>query len=105
VAMRAAPISPADTYTATTGGALGPDIREPPYVAGHDGIGVVQKVYRPSIILLLQRRLPHLCLWRCSLAAKPSCASASTTASLEVFTWPLRIYKRFDDDDDAIYIW
>ena len=44
VSMRAAPISPADTYTAATGGALGADVMEPPYVAGHDGVGVVQKV-------------------------------------------------------------
>ena len=38
----------ADLYTALMGGRYGPDQREPPFVAGHDGIGVVLKVYIPS---------------------------------------------------------
>ena len=34
----------ADLYTALMGGRYGPDQRDPPFVAGHDGIGVVLKV-------------------------------------------------------------
>ena len=37
-------MNPADLYTALMGGRYGPDQREPPFVAGHDGIGVVVKV-------------------------------------------------------------
>ena len=57
VSMRAAPISPADIYTAATGGALGTDVQEPPYVAGHDGIGVVQKVLLRMILASLMDAL------------------------------------------------
>ena len=42
--MRAAPISPADVYTASTGGVFGSDSVTIPYEAGHDGVGVVFKV-------------------------------------------------------------
>ena len=42
------PINPADTYSARLGGIYGPDAATPPFVAGHDGVGVVAKV-RPSL--------------------------------------------------------
>jgi hypothetical protein len=32
-------------YTTLMGGRYGPDHREPPFVAGHDGIGVIVKVF------------------------------------------------------------
>lgn len=44
VSIRVAPINPADVYTATTGGQYGPDRRDAPYAAGHDGVGVIMKV-------------------------------------------------------------
>lgn len=44
ISMRAAPISPADVYTASTGGVFGSDSVTIPYEAGHDGVGVVFKV-------------------------------------------------------------
>lgn len=44
ISIRVAPINPADVYTASMGGNYGPDHRKAPYVAGHDGIGVVMKV-------------------------------------------------------------
>ncbi|EFJ43248.1 molecular chaperone [Volvox carteri f. nagariensis] len=45
VAVKYAPISAADTYTARLGGVYGSDTAPKlPYVAGHDGVGVVLKV-------------------------------------------------------------
>ncbi|GLC55887.1 hypothetical protein PLESTB_001040200 [Pleodorina starrii] len=45
VAVKFAPISAADTYTARLGGVYGNDTAPKlPYVAGHDGVGVVLKV-------------------------------------------------------------
>lgn len=44
VNVRAAPISPADLYTVATGGLYGQDHSEPPFVGGHDGVGVIVKV-------------------------------------------------------------
>lgn len=44
VSMRAAPINPADLDTIQTGGVFGQDQAKLPFVAGHDGIGVVAKV-------------------------------------------------------------
>ena len=43
---------PADLYTALMGGRYGPDQRDPPYVAGHDGIGVVMKVSTTCLSLV-----------------------------------------------------
>lgn len=44
VSMRAAPISPADTYTMLMGGVYNDVTQSMPYIGGHDGIGVVMKV-------------------------------------------------------------
>ena len=45
VSFRAAPINPADLYTIQTGGLYGPETpAQPPFVPGHDGIGVVVKI-------------------------------------------------------------
>ena len=44
VSMRAAPISPADLYTARSGGRYGPSEVPSPFVAGMDGVGVIAKV-------------------------------------------------------------
>jgi trans-2-enoyl-CoA reductase len=47
VSVRAAPISPADIYTARLGGEFGDEAVVTPYTAGHDGVGLVQKVSLP----------------------------------------------------------
>lgn len=44
VVWRYAPINPADLYSARLGGVYGADSVEPPYVAGHDGVGLVVRV-------------------------------------------------------------
>lgn len=44
VRMQYAPINPADTYTARTGGLYGDSQSALPFIAGHDGVGVVTKV-------------------------------------------------------------
>lgn len=41
---RYAPINPSDLYSARTGGTYGSDATQPPYVCGHNGVGVVAKV-------------------------------------------------------------
>ena len=42
VSMRVMPVNPADTYTIFTGGMYGNEsVVEPPFVPGHDGVGVV----------------------------------------------------------------
>lgn len=51
ISIRVAPINPADVYTTSLGGQYGPDQRRAPYVAGHDGIGVVAKVRRSITII------------------------------------------------------
>ena len=42
--MQFAPINPADVYTARTGGVYGDQQSSLPFVAGHDGVGIVTKV-------------------------------------------------------------
>lgn len=44
VSIRYAPINPADLYTCMTGGWYGNETIKAPFIAGHDGIGVVMKV-------------------------------------------------------------
>lgn len=43
VSMQYAPMNPADIYTITTGGTYGDDQAQPPFLCGHDGIGIVSK--------------------------------------------------------------
>ena len=73
VSIRAAPINPADLYTIQTGGLYGtePSV-PPPFVPGHDGLGVVVKV-GPGVKALVEGNwvvslAPHAGTWR-SLAA------------------------------------
>lgn len=68
ISVRATPISPADIYTARLGGEFGDDKATVPYTAGHDGVGVVQKI-GPGVKDLKEGDwvLPfktHLGLWR-----------------------------------------
>lgn len=44
VSVRYAPINPADLYTVATGGTYGQESVKPPFVPGHDAVGVVVKV-------------------------------------------------------------
>ena len=44
VSMRAAPINPADLYSARTGGLYAAAKASPPFFAGQDGVGVLAKV-------------------------------------------------------------
>lgn len=44
VSLRAVPVSPADVHTIQTGGSYGGSRRQPPFVIGHDGVGVVMQV-------------------------------------------------------------
>lgn len=44
LSVRYAPINPADLYTVTTGGTYGQESVKPPFVPGHDAVGVVVKV-------------------------------------------------------------
>ncbi len=44
VTLQLAPINLADLHTARTGGVYGDDQSAVPFVAGHDGVGVVTKV-------------------------------------------------------------
>lgn len=73
VSFRAAPINPADLYTIQTGGLYGTEPpAQPPFVPGHDGIGVVVKT-GPGIKSLVEGDwvvpvAPHAGTWR-SLAA------------------------------------
>jgi NADPH:quinone reductase-like Zn-dependent oxidoreductase len=46
VEMLFAPVTPADVYTLRLGGVYDEDSREPPFVAGHEGVAVVLKVSR-----------------------------------------------------------
>ncbi|KAK2078239.1 hypothetical protein QBZ16_004108 [Prototheca wickerhamii] len=43
VSVRYAPINPADLYTVATGGTYGQESVKPPFVPGHDAVGVVVK--------------------------------------------------------------
>lgn len=52
VSMRYAPINPADLYSVWTGGMYGNEAVTPPFTAGHDGVGVVQKVWHNILHLL-----------------------------------------------------
>ncbi|KAL4518427.1 hypothetical protein Ndes2437A_g04709 [Nannochloris sp. 'desiccata'] len=73
VSIRAAPINPADLYTIQTGGLYGTEpAAQPPFVPGHDGIGVVVKT-GPGVKSLVEGDwvvpiAPHAGTWR-SLAA------------------------------------
>lgn len=73
VSIRAAPINPADLYTIQTGGLYGSEpAAKPPFVPGHDGVGIVVKV-GPGIKSLVEGDwvvpiAPHAGTWR-SLAA------------------------------------
>lgn len=44
VTMQYAPINPADIYTVRTGGVYGDTQCALPFVAGHDGVGIITKV-------------------------------------------------------------
>jgi NADPH:quinone reductase-like Zn-dependent oxidoreductase len=44
VEMRVVPVTPADVYTMRLGGLYDDQSKEPPFVAGHEGVGVVLKV-------------------------------------------------------------
>ena len=44
ITLQLAPINPADLYTARTGGIYGDKQSTVPFVAGHDGVGVVTEV-------------------------------------------------------------
>ncbi|KAK9848934.1 hypothetical protein WJX84_002235 [Apatococcus fuscideae] len=44
VSLRAVPVNPADLHTIQTGGSYAGTRRQPPFVIGHDGIGVVMQV-------------------------------------------------------------
>lgn len=44
VEMRVVPVTPADVYTMRLGGLYDDQSREPPFVAGHEGVAVVAKV-------------------------------------------------------------
>ena len=44
VSLRAVPVSPADLHTIQTGGSYGSSRVQPPFVIGHDGVGVVMQV-------------------------------------------------------------
>lgn len=44
VSMQYAPIIPADIYTVRSGGVYGDTQSALPFIAGHDGVGVVAKV-------------------------------------------------------------
>lgn len=72
VNVRAAPIGPADLYTVATGGLYGQDHSEPPFVGGHDGVGVIVKVSseglgccrQPQLYMQMPRAPPaSLCRW------------------------------------------
>ncbi len=73
ISFRAAPINPADLYTIQTGGLYGSEpAAEPPFVPGHDGVGVVVKT-GPGVKALVEGDwvvplTPHAGTWR-SLAA------------------------------------
>ncbi len=44
VEMVLAPVSPADAYSVRMGGVYGEEVARPPFMAGHDGVGIVRKV-------------------------------------------------------------
>jgi NADPH:quinone reductase-like Zn-dependent oxidoreductase len=44
IEMKLAPMTPADLYTMRLGGLYDDQGREPPFVAGHEGVAVVVKV-------------------------------------------------------------
>jgi hypothetical protein len=44
IEMRVAPLTPADVYTMRLGGLYDEQSKEPPFVAGHEGVAVVLKV-------------------------------------------------------------
>ncbi|EFN52133.1 hypothetical protein CHLNCDRAFT_27061 [Chlorella variabilis] len=74
LSIRAAPINPADIYTVQTGGMYGTDHVAPPFVAGHDGVGVVVKV-GPGVKGLAENdwvvpMKPNLGTWRSLAVAK-----------------------------------
>ena len=80
-------VNPADLYTALMGGRYGPDQRDPPFAAGHDGIGVVVKV-TAAIPLTRWAAPPALCGHRCmvrdaSPALPVTCGSWELTLRLE----------------------
>ncbi len=62
-------VNPADLYTALMGGRYGPDQRDPPFAAGHDGIGVVLKV-RVMLPLQADRQLRTLGIQAARCAAR-----------------------------------
>ncbi|GAB4823140.1 hypothetical protein N2152v2_010186 [Parachlorella kessleri] len=74
VSVRATPINPADLYTVQTGGVYGQDAVEAPFIAGHDGVGVVVKV-GPGVKTLNEQdwvvpMRPNLGMWRSLLVCK-----------------------------------
>ncbi len=48
VSLRAVPVNPADLHTIQTGGIYLGSRRSPPFVLGHDGVGVVMQVNAPA---------------------------------------------------------
>ena len=48
VSLRAVPVNPADLHTIQTGGSYAGTRRQPPFVIGHDGIGVVMQASHAS---------------------------------------------------------
>jgi NADPH:quinone reductase-like Zn-dependent oxidoreductase len=48
IEMKLAPVTPADLYTMRLGGLYDDQGRDPPFVAGHEGVAVVVKVRAPD---------------------------------------------------------
>lgn len=63
VSVRYAPINPADLYTVATGGTYGQESVKPPFVPGHDAVGVVVKVREgggDAVVVVVYR---HVYCW------------------------------------------
>ena len=91
LSIRAAPINPADIYTVQTGGMYGTDHVAPPFVAGHDGVGVVVKV-GPGVKGLAENdwvvpMKPNLGTWR-SLAGKRARRAPAGKMCIEALSPP-----------------
>lgn len=86
IEMLYAPVTPADMYTLRLGGVYDEDSKEPPFVAGHEGVAVVLKVGRLDANA-------HECdagqagrqaLHSVSHCQHPGCTQASLTTTLTV---------------------
>ena len=58
VSLRAVPVSPADLHTIQTGGSYGGSRRQPPFVIGHDGVGVVMQVRSRGLCNCAAQHMP-----------------------------------------------